>query len=500
MTDDRTEIEAFLKRTARVETRERMQRMQLRPIQFGAANFIAALGRQAARMDDLVARMMRLQQAGAGYAAQIAEVEKNKRELERMQQTADEIRLRAVGPDSQFLGEEFVHRTWRDEIEPLRINEAKRQLRAMRVQGPMIQNRVERGHECGGLLGEAVVHAARLLREAAVDSGNRLGAMWRWLVIDKGVPTFWFYSHDANDKWKCLYFRMEITRTTDDLDFQLECYVPFGLPGDPGQYPVEASQVISRPGWRRLDVFSESYNRSNTYSLNRSTTRTAGSSFGVSSGTNHSSQVSTTHTDSTNYALSTSDSLTEGFSWFESEGRSQSGSFVDGNFGSNTGYGQSGNSGMTVGKTETIGGGTSVGTTEGVTIGTNESTSVNLSDSVAEMIGDGFALTNGSSITVTHYNYGIDYSQSNDRLLEKWRTGNPDASRDYDAVIRLYESVCRKVIAYTKDITKNGGSAEGRDVESRLDELATMLLVEQPATEAVEPVLIGTEKVHDELP
>jgi hypothetical protein len=496
VTDDRADIEAFLQRSAQAERRERMQRLQLRPIQFGAANFIAALDRQAAKMDDLITRMTRLREGGAGYAAQIAEVEQNKRELEEMQRTADAIRLRTVGPESQFFGEEFVRQTWRDHIRPLRMKEAKRQLRAMRMQGPMIQTRVERGHDCGGLLGEAVVHAARLLREAAVDSGNRLGNMWRWLVFDKGVPAIWFYSHDPNHKWKCLYFRMEITRTTDDLDFLLESYVPFGLPGDPGNYPLQEAQTFTRPGWRRLDVFSESYNRSNTYSLNRSTTRTAGSSFGVSSGTNQSSQFSTAHTDSTNYSMSTSDSLTDGFSWFESEGKSQSGFLMDGGFSSNTGRGQSGNSATTVSKNETVGSGTSLGTTKGEVTGSNESTSVNVSDSVAEMIGDGFALTHGSSITVTHYNYGIDYSQSDQLLLDKWRMGNPDASRDFDAVIRLYESVCRKVIAHTQDITRSGGSPEGRDVEPRLEELASMLLLEQP--EAAEPRLIDVEKVHDE--
>ena len=275
------------------------------------------------------------------------------------------------------------------------------------------------------------------IRGVATDKTSRIGSLWRWMTTDGLVPEIWLYSHHETQKWKCQFFRIWVTRSTPALHFHLQSYVPLGFEGDPGlgKYKLEASNVYTRPGWRRIDVVNTSYNRANTYSLNASEQQTSGVSFGVTAGVNVGTQRSQTEGTSTNESTSYNRSFNETISWFDNYGSNFNSSMQGSSSGISSGHGRSGGRSAGHGDSHQHGTGTNRAETVGFSEGASYSAAKTINDSLAHTIGYGFGLTEGKTLQVQEYNYGIDYSQKSADLLAQWRECSPDAGEIYNDVI-----------------------------------------------------------------
>jgi hypothetical protein len=476
--DAKALLGGFRSQVAEMRRREGIARRGLRLITSGGDEFIAVLDARTRALNAQLAQLRQLEAAGAGYGFQIADLLRTRQQVAALRQEALDIRQSATGSDSKHLDVAFVANTWINRILPLRTLEARRQAEASRVQGRLVLSRIERGLDCNGMLGEATVLAARLIRDAAVDKSSHIGEFWRWMTLDDRNPSIWLYRHDAHDKWKCLFFRIEIARTVHDLDFLLEAYVPIGVGADPSDYTLDASKVYTRSNWRSIDVVGDSYNRSNTYSMNASLTRTQGTAFSRSFGTNSSTNTSVTDTSSENRSRSLSSGRSNSFSWFENHGYNYSGSMHGSSFGNSSGFGRSGAEAFNFGESDTFGDGTSHSTARGSNHGTSESTQNTVSNSVAETIGCGFQLSNGHTLQLEHYNFGIDYSEDASKLLEQWRIGNTDVQRAFNSVILLYESMHRGVTRTIQAAGAGSGFDGGYEVADRLDELGELIFIE----------------------
>jgi hypothetical protein len=496
---DATRFELLSREMARAWAKEQFQRRLVRPVQEGAAGFLAMLGGQQDSAERLLERLETLKSRGAGYHEQIRELQETRTDIARLRARAERIRQTVTDAGSLEVTANAVYAWWEDSIRPLLRSEAERQVKAVRVQGPVVENREVTCRNGGGRLGEAIVEATRFIREVAVDKTSRIGGLWRWMTIDGPVPVIWLYSHHETEKWKCQFFRIWVNRTGPALHFHLQSYVPIGFEGDPGlnKYKFDANNVYTRPGWRRVDVMTASYNRANTYSLNTSEQQTSGVSFGVTAGVNVG--VSEAHTEgtSTSESKSTNRSFNETISWFDNYGSNYNSSMQGSSSGSSSGHGKSGGRSFGHGDGKQFSTGDNIADTISHSVGASYSAAKTLNTSLAQTVGHGFGLTEGKTLQVQEYHYGVDYSQKSADLLAQWRESSSDAGEIYNDVVLTFQAMCDEVTKHLEALTTASGDYDGREVSERTEELEQLILMEDaavfvPPKPAHQPLLSGS--------
>lgn len=471
-------LDSFLASATLARAKEQFLRTGLRYIQDGAALFMAYLDQQDAALQDEMAHLRNLIEAGGHYAPQVAELQSERNEIAAMRAEAEAIRRAATGPDSHFLDAAYAQGVVDDRIQPLRRREALLQVHRTRVQGPMVQSRHVTGEDCQGRVEEAIELAVRYLNAVAGDPHAHLGKLWRVLTRSGTHLSIWLCSHEPLEKWKSLFFRIEITRSLDTLDFALESYVPFGFPGDRAQYRMDASNVFERDGWHRVDVASTSWNRANTYSLNGSRTDTAGVSFGINAAVNQGQQNSVTQSDNYSVAHSANFGESETMSWFKSTGDNFSGSPNGSSYGNSHGHGSGGAITRNFGSATTTTDGSGTAVTHGTQSGSSFGAQASRSDSRAETIGYGFQLTDGTTLQMQSYAYGIDFGADAEEHLKQWRNGNPDAAVIYDAVQLNFDHMCRHVIKQLQGMGVGSVPFDPGAFEARLEGMKQFILFE----------------------
>jgi hypothetical protein len=496
MSDSKNALDKF---EARVSSEERLESIAvkgLRPILFGAADFKKSLDLQINLLDALREQLLRLEDNGNAsgtlvkYESQRGELSTARGDLAILKDRAEQILKLATGADKSFYGAKQIDDIWSRHIHPLLHEEQMRKYRALRIQGPMVEEQRFEGEKCNGMIAEAVVEMVKYITHVLSDPQSGLRSLWRWMGQDGSI---WLYHHSDHEKWKCMFFRIHVSRIYDNLSFSMESYVPFGFGNDPAHYEMETSEVYLRPGWRTAEISSASYSTMNTFNLQSSITHTDGVSLGTSVSTNFSTNESTTTGTSETVSHSTNQSVTNTDSWFsnwsETMGSSTShsglgvgaggGATYGSSYGQSYGGGTSGSRSDTYGTSDGISTGTSQSHNKGTSQGESYSTQEGEQHSEARTTGVGIARSAGETLQVKVMGYGINLGKKSLEHLEKWKEANRDAARVYDNVQYLFKAMCKEIKERLQALGTGAGAYDEGKLESRLPEIEPFFLVER---------------------
>jgi hypothetical protein len=376
-------------------------------------------------------------------------------------------------------------------IVPLIHRENARRVRNMRVQGRLVPSEGKPAPRCGRQLAEAVKFTIDYFNKVVADPYSGLSSLWRFITA--GDNAIWLYHHDTERKWQCLFFRIDLTRSGQDLHFNIESYVPFGVGGDPADYEMETSSAYTRPGWSLAETVSATFNSANTLNLNTTDTHSTGKTLGQSLSLTASDAVNTSTSNQTGAGFSQTTGTSKNTSWFENmsdtSGHGTSYSSTSGmNYSSTSG--SSSNRSTTRG--QGMGGGTALTQSSGLTenksvtdtsgntktSGTATTTNAqnNVSDSTAKS--RGISATTGESLQVSVIGFGMASSKSNKDHLVKWKEKNTDAARIYDAVHRAFNSMTDEIVETLQRRAQGSFDVDERELDERRDEIFSTILVE----------------------
>ena len=427
-------------------------------------------------------------------------------------------------------------------INDLLLEEQRRRISNLRVLGPKVYTRekkLEKSSLSTGALAEAYVLLAGLIAHSQLDPHSKLTEVDSWFEKEPGKDfSIWLYHHSKDQKWKCLFFKIAITRIAEDLVLSLEAYVPFGLEGDPANYELESSDVFVRAGWRLTETLTKGLNQSRSLNLNvsnsvavgetggTSETETTGITTTVGKTENESDTEGTTSSQTRTEAESTGGSHSVGksnahsSSWFDnwSESSGYSSNWSSGNQGTGVGGGSSGNQGrgggQSQGMTQTdsitdaesynnsISDGTTIGDSKSKTVGkgtsSTNSTSTGravqnqkgYSNTQTNTQGVGITMGDGESIQISYRSFGIALGKPVTQHLEKWKEANVDASRVFDSVTSAFDSWGNRIESTLRTLSRGGVNIGSGSLEQRLPDIAQYIPLEN--------LTLAQVKVHQE--
>jgi hypothetical protein len=467
----------------------------LRPLLEGAGGFLDALQRELTVVRTLAAALTRMRGDRQRYTSHLAELARDEGEIEGLRRRAVDVRDQLSRSGVLAWDAAQLHAFSATEIRPILLDEQRRRIRRLRVQGHLVERKELVLREVGHLHAEALVSVVTRLNAVMDHSDGRLAHLWMWMDEQRSI---WLYHHDDACKWRCVMFVIRVHRLHPHLKLLVDSYVPFGFAGDPTEYKMESSDVFRRASWRTGGALSSSWMRNNTVNLSTTETTSTGISIGRSLTDTDGTNRGRSSTASVGSSEGQTTSVSRAESWFDSwssgynMGGGSSASWGPGGGGSGSsstsGFtsGRGGGQGLSVSRgtadtrsrTEGEARGESSGSSHaralGVTAGETEGTS--------QAVGHGFAATEGESVQVATKHYGLALGDNVADHLRQWRLrqGNEVAAHIYDDVQTSLAELHRDLQGQLQDLGNGTGAYAGGTVESRLPELFDEILMDGP--------------------
>ena len=316
-----------------------------------------------------------------------------------------------------------------------------------RVQGPKVgsENYIISAQNAQGKFNLAINKIVDYFSKDAAEHGSWCFNNTPWRFFDPVNNALWLYFHNDVDKFKCMFFRIGISKSAGAIILSLRAHVPFGPAfGDPAAYELESSQVYKRRGWFTTAVGTETTSITDTVSINDTVTKNSGETVGENISENEGESLSKAKSRSKTTSLGESyqqtDTANWNNSWSYNNTYSNINSYSEGNS-QGHGGGESVTNGKQFNEADQEGDTDTVGTNYSKTVGINKST--NHGVALSKM--SGISAAKGRSFQTAEFSWGLAAGKPNGDHIIKWKDAYPEEGECYDSVISVFQNICKQL-------------------------------------------------------
>lgn len=400
-----------------------------------------------------------------------AYLDRSLKDLDQVRSTATELlrvfeqgslsKASEIVSSSEFLGERVL---------PLVLLDAERRWRDLKVMGRYCPDENPVITPAGKSREEVLYELVTAMNQAtSYPRGSEDLPVWRYIGDDGQL---WVYLHDEECKWLCVFVRVEVTAVLDRQRIATEWYIPFGLDGDPGDYPLDERKAIQRKGWVSVDVQSYGLSRGRTFSLDRTQSSSVSTGRSSTSGVSDTQGIQHTRGTSNTKSQAFQSSLSQAFG--QTTGSSESSTSGRGSGGYSSSFSDQVSRSYQNMRTQMSGWSESSSITHNASDAESHQSTISDSETRSHQetsgtsVRVGFQDSEGLSMQVSEMHYGIDYGQPNSVHVQKWMEGNPQVGRTFRLIRDVLKIACENLCTNRDNKDTSRSSAGARPPLQRL--------------------------------
>lgn len=381
------------------------------------------------------------------WRIQIETLKKRLGLFEGMEKSLEEVFIAVNNMPFNIANRDANHlRCWKW-LDRLHREDCKLRYFGTRVQGPRVGSEIYTisAENAQGKFYLAVNKIVDYFSRDAADRDSWCGINPPWRFFDPINNSLWLYFHNDVDKFKCMFFRIGIVKSTGAILLSLRAHVPFGPAfGDPADYELESSQAFKRRGWFTTAVGTETTSTTDTVSINDTVTTNSGETVGENISENEGESLARAKSRSKTTSLGDSFQKTDTANWNNSWSYNNTYSEIN-SYSEGKSHGHSGGEAFTNGKQFTEadqeGDSETVGQNYSKTVGINKSTN----HGVALSKCSGISAAKGRSFQTAEFNWGLAAGKANGEHIIKWKDAYHEEGELYDLVFSVFQNVCKQL-------------------------------------------------------